>query len=122
MSLTYKFDRLGEGQNDKDALGDIERFDGAASVRNVAFVNKDGVRIFLNYAYLIAAEYKPEDSELRLFFSSHIVSMKGRNLDALFEEFKNHGPKTVACGDERYAAMEEDDKIYITNIDIKINA
>lgn len=121
MSLRYKFDKLNENDPEKkESQGspEIERFDAPANVRNLCLVPLSGKMLFLNYSYLMSGEYSPDDGTITLTFTTHTVTLKGRNLENLFADFVNHMPKIVSCVDERYADIKSESDIQVSKIDI----
>lgn len=118
-----KYNEMREGDPSKTQANspfpaEDEDYARASNVRNVCFVLSDGHRIFLNYGYLVAGQYFPAESLIRLSFTSHTVMMTGVRLEPLFYEFMQHLPRQIACTDERYNAAAEDDGI-VNSISIK---
>lgn len=119
MSLRYKFDKLNENDPEKkESQGstDIERFDAPANVRNLCLVPLSGKMLFLNYSYLMSGEYSPDDGTITLTFTTHTVTLKGKNLENLFVDFVNHMPKIVSCVDERYAGTKGENETIVTEL------
>lgn len=73
-----------------------------SNAKNVCFVWPDGKRIFLNYSYLVSGEYQPEENSITLTWTTHVVNLKGYQLEKLFNELMHHLPKEVVCIDTRY--------------------
>ncbi|PZR20510.1 MAG: hypothetical protein DI539_10690 [Flavobacterium psychrophilum] len=122
MSLTKNFDKLnrgnkGEGDN-PDATQDIEEFNVPAHARNLCFVQPDGRRLFLNYSYLIAGEYLPESNTIILSYTTHEITLTGRNLAELYEGLMLHMVKLVTAIDKRYEATKTDEEPVVTEIAI----
>lgn len=86
-----------------------EEYKVSSSIRNVCFVWQDGRRKFLNYAYLVSAEYMPDDSIIELTFTSTKISLKGIKLDILHEKLLFHLPITIICQDLRYSQLSRAD-------------
>lgn len=113
MSLTSNFDKLYKRHEEKpekqggqtDALTSYET---EGSVRNLCFVQPDGKRIFLNYAYLVSGEYDPEASVIKLNYTTNIVFLKGVYLENLFEDLMKQIPKEVKCLNARYVDSFKD--------------
>lgn len=115
MNPTFRlrFDQMREGAPTEtpdtpplhDQAGDETRYETAGHVRNLCLVWPDGRRMFLNYAYLVACEYTPGDAKnsIHLSFSSHMVTLSGYGLEALFIELLDHRPRLIIAVDERYA-------------------
>ncbi len=113
MSLTKNFDKLNKGNADKDspqnsdAENGIEQFSTPGHVRNLCFVQPDGARLFLNYAYLVSGECLPEASTILLSYTTHEVTLKGRNLSGLYDSLMTHMLKQVVAIDKRYEATKD---------------
>lgn len=84
--------------------------------RNICFVWQNGKRIFLNYSYLIAGEYLPDESIIKLTFTSHKFILKGVNLENLFYEIMYQFAKQVTCVDVRYNLIGEDERFVVNEI------
>jgi len=109
MNLTGNFDKLNKGKdgqsNDQSKPNDsqeIENYSTSAHVRNLCFVQADGKRLFLNYAYLVSGEYTPETNTIKLVYTTHEITLKGRNLENLFESLMAHVPRQITAVDKRY--------------------
>lgn len=124
MGLTDKFDEMNGGKkNNPEKQGgqpnEPVNYPTAGDVRNLCFVQPDGKRQFLNYAYLISGEYDPEASEIKLTYTTHVVALKGYNLEALFESLMVQVPKEIVGIDNRYS--EESNEATTGVIEIIIN-
>ena len=95
-----------------------ESYSTGSNTRNVCFVFLNGNRVFLNYGYLVSGEYFPDANIITLTWTSHLVTLAGIYLEALFYEFMQHLPRQVLCADARYNVVAE--KKPIVN-DIRIN-
>jgi hypothetical protein len=69
----------------------------------------DGKRFFLNYSYLIAGEFIPEGetNQIRLYFTTYHVSLKGYGLEALFMALLQQWPAQLISIEPRYVVSEE---------------
>lgn len=98
-------------ENDLAAKGtellSSEQYAGPGHARNLCFVWPDGRRAFLNYSYLVAAEYLPEDGAIRLTYTTHMVELKGIRLENLYDELMDYIPRMIVCVDKRYDAANE---------------
>lgn len=101
-------------------LFEIGNYPTAGNVRNVCFVMPDGKMIFLNYAYLVAGEYNSEDSTITLSFTSHMVSLRGYNLESIYVDLMFQLCKQVNYIDERYETIEGKGHAIVTNILVEI--
>ncbi|MBU7569085.1 MAG: hypothetical protein KAF41_00385 [Flavobacterium sp.] len=73
-----------------------------SGVKNVCFVLLDGKHIFLNYNYLVAGEFFPEENKIMLHFTSHKVTIQGYNLEKLYHDLMQHTLKMIVAINERY--------------------
>lgn len=124
MGLTDKFDKRNGGQKEnpekKDGRPDEPaNYPTTGDVRNLCFIQPDGKRQFLNYAYLIGGKYDPEASEIALTYTTHIVTVKGVNLEPLFESLMVQVPKEIVCADKRYLGEQNESMTFILEISIK---
>lgn len=110
MTLTGNFkDKAGRNEPEKSGdKKDIVNYEPAGGTRNVSFVLPDGKRLFLNYSYLISGEYVPEDGEIKLTFTTHLVTIKGNNLDSFYEGLMAQVPKEISVTDKRYIKTKND--------------
>lgn len=100
---------------------DIEFYEHYSGIRNVCFTQLDGSRIFLNYNYLVSGEYNPEQSQIVLGFTTHQITLKGVNLEKLFEGLMFHSVKNVGTRDQRYNHLVGDDAVMVNHIEAKIS-
>ena len=126
MGLTDKFDEMNGGKkNNPDKQGGPQtepaNYPTTGDGRNLCFVQPDGKRQFLNYAYLIGGEYDPEASEIKLTYTTNIVTIKGYNLQALFESLMGQVPKEIVGIDKRYSEGRDETETVITEIIIREN-
>jgi hypothetical protein len=106
-------------QNDTED-NEFEKFDkDHTGVKNICFVLLDGKYIFLNYSYLVAGEFFPEESKITLHFTTHIITMQGRNLEYLYQDLMQHLPKIIIATDERYSGISQGNSPVVTGIDVK---
>lgn len=112
MGLTDKFDKRNGGQKENPKKEDGQpdepvNYPTTGDVRNLCFVQPDGKRQFLNYAYLISGEYDPEASEITLTYTTHIVTVKGYDLNEIYEALMGQVVKKIVAVDERYRSTRE---------------
>ena len=110
MSLNYSFT-----PRDPATPKSLTYHDTDAFVRTVCFAQADGETLFLNYAYLISAGYTPADGSITLVFTTHIVTLKGVNLQAACDRLAAHAVRQVAAIEERYALLGGEDP-FVTQI------
>lgn len=119
MSQDFK-DKIYEMQ-DNDVTGDekrqqdqphedaantpADRYPSHSHARNLCLEWNDGRMMFLNYSYLVSCDYQPKDISITMTFTSHIVVLKGVQLETLFKDLMLHLPKVITCKDERYNAL-----------------
>lgn len=84
------------------------------NTRNVCFELLTGYRIFLNYAYLISGDYKPDNNSIILCFTTHTVTLNGICLESLFFDFMQHIPRYIKCTEERYNDITTDIEVVNT--------
>lgn len=125
MNLTGNFDKLNKGKDGQntdaskpDDTQEIENYSTTGHVRNLCFVQTDGKRLFLNYAYLVSGEYSPEANTIKLVYTTHEITLKGRNLECLFESLMSHVPRQIVAVDKRYEGTKEESEIVVNAINI----
>lgn len=81
---------------------------------------KDGTRQNFHYSHFITSWLGKEDSlqVIKIFFSTHLVTIKGYCLEELYDHLIEHGVKNIIEHDERYISMVGEDKVFVTDIDI----
>ncbi|THF52827.1 hypothetical protein E6C50_01040 [Flavobacterium supellecticarium] len=88
-------------------------------VRNVCFVMLDGKHIFLNYSYLVAGEYFLEENKITLHFTTHIITLTGKNLENLYQDLMMHMAKIIIVTNDRYSGIAtQGDSPIVTGIGI----
>lgn len=93
-----------------------EKYKTASYVRNVCFIWPNGYRVFLNYSYLIAGEFLPEENKIVLSFTTHILTLTGIRLERLYTQLMHHIPMHIDCTDERYNAASNPDAAIVNDI------
>ncbi len=121
--LKLKYDEASKNKEDIDSDNDssITMHSPTAHVRNICFILKNGKRLFLSYAYLISAEFLPEENTIFLTFTTHTVTLKGHFLETLYEALENHGPKRLRAQEERYLLLEDSSEVQISEMIIVKN-
>jgi hypothetical protein len=127
MNLKYKFDKnndndpeQNQGADKEHAENDIEYFENKIEVRNLCIVDTNGKETVFYYSDLRRQEYSPDENCIQLFFIGFEVTLKGNNLESLFQEFKNHLPKTIRVIDKRYEATKEKSDSFLTEFIIRM--
>ena len=96
-------------------------YESEGPTRHVCFVRLDGSRIFLNYAYLVSGEYIPDTNMIVLAFTTHLVTLKGVHLEALYYQLMKQSNKQIICIDERYNDVQGDNAAIVNQIEITSN-
>lgn len=112
QSFRWKYNEMQDSDPTKqkdEAERDIseDRYAAPSYARNICFVLVDGRHMFLNYGYLISAEYLPEDSKIVLSFTSHIITLAGIYFEKLFYDLMVGLPRILVCQDARYNVINE---------------
>lgn len=120
QGFKLRFDQMRDNNPTSDttsSVGANSDYHTLGHARNLCLIWPDGRKVFLNYAYLIEAEFDPgsEKNVIRLNFSSHDVLLQGYGLDTLFMELLDHLPRIIKAADDRYA-IETEYSTIITDI------
>jgi hypothetical protein len=124
MSLTGNFDKLNKGNGGQEtvppdlSMDETENYATPSQTRNLCFVQPDGKRLFLNYAYLVSGEYVPETNTIKLVYTTHEITLKGNNLNGLFGELMHQLTKLIVCQDKRYSAIDDSSDSVINDLQI----
>lgn len=124
QDFKFKYDQMKAGNpaGDENTSHDGEdRYVRESNVRNVCFILPDKKQIALSYSYLVSQEYLPEENAITLFFTSHTIILTGIHLQGLFDEFLQQMPKYIMSADERYNAIEENEKPIVNKISVSKN-
>ena len=70
----------------------------------INFIKADGQQQMFPYSQLITAwtEHTDEENIIKIFFSTHLVTIQGYNLEAIFQALTNQSLKLITTQDERY--------------------
>lgn len=120
MSLTFRNDENNKEKN-QDEQKSIEQYKSAGTTRNLCFVQPNNKAIFLNYAYLISGEFDPDASAIILTYTTHVVTVRGSNLEGLFENLMHQSARVIACTDKRYENLEDRKEAIISELRIEKN-
>jgi hypothetical protein len=112
QGFKWKYDEMQDGDptKQKDKMGKVvseENYSTISYTRNICFVLQDGRHLFLNYGYLVSAEYLPEESKIILSFTSHIITVAGIYFEKLFYDLMVSFPRILICQDARYNVTNE---------------
>lgn len=126
MSLTGNFDKLNKGNGGQGtvspdlSMDETDNYATPSQVRNLCFVQPDGKRLFLNYAYLVSGEYSPDTNTIKLIYTTHEITLKGRNLESLFESLMAHLPRQILAVERRYELTMEEISMVVFEMNIVI--
>lgn len=122
MNLNNKnrIDKLLEEEvvsNDAD-VSNSSSYAASSHARNLLFVLANGDEKFFNYSYLIAADYIKSEGCIRLEFTTHVVTLKGLQLESLFSALFEHRVRMIVCRDARYNVLEENEGFTVNGMDV----
>ncbi len=127
QDFKFKFDRMREndptGSTDENGgvQSGTDKYETVGHSRNIGFVLLDGRRVFLNYSYLVSAEYSPVANSITLDFTTHTVVLNGIMLQQLYHELMGHIPRVISCVEARYNNVLERDQYAVNEITIEKN-
>jgi len=124
MSLKDRFTNLSETKDEQpqsEEQKSVELYDTPGHARNICFVHANGEAEFLNYAYLVSCKFVPNDSLIRMVFTTCSVEIKGQNLRDLFKGIFNQTVQSVSVIEERYVEMKEKCDVAVTKIILSQN-
>lgn len=98
-----------------------EQYPVPGNVRHLCFAWPDGQRLLLNYAYLAAVQFLPEESCIVLTFTTHKITIKGLRLEDLFAGLMDQLPRIISCVEERYLALADEDEPVVAGIIVLVN-
>lgn len=123
QGFKLKFDEMRAGNpthptspDESGAKAYEQHYPEESGVRSLCLVWRDGRRIFLNYSFLVSAEYIPDGNEIRLSFTSQLFVLKGVNLQSLFYDLMSQSIRQITCVDERYNLVGEDERFVVNEI------
>ena len=124
MSQTYKFKSLAISNNgkEKETYDETDKLNvfTLSESKTIDFKLKDGARQCFHYSHFITS-WLGKDDELqiiKIFFSTHLVTIKGYCLEELYDHLIEHKVKNITEHDERYASMVDEGKVFVIEIDI----
>ena len=124
MSQTYRFKSLQISKSEESQVSpDDEKLTvyTVGETKTIDFILKDGTRQNFNYNHFITSWLGIEDNLniIKIFFSTHLVTIKGYCLDDLYNHLLEHAIKSIKEHDERYISMAEETDVFVTEIDIQ---
>lgn len=123
MSQNYKFKSLEIAKNgqekEQQAGGRLTVFE-VGETRTIDFELLDGTRQNFAYIHYLTAWLGKDgdDRVIKIFFATHLVTIKGYCLDDLYNELTKLSVKSIKANDGRYVDMVEEDKSFVTDIKI----
>lgn len=125
--LNQKFQDFGANDPGNEAI-DEEYYQKGSSVvtskgisRNICFVTEEQKHVFLSYAYMIFAEFDPEENKIELEFTSHKVTLKGIKLEVLFYQLMDGIVRQIKINDSRYNELSEKSDPIVNSIKLDSN-
>ena len=126
MSQNYNFKSLSvakNGQDKKEAkTGDpnvLTAFE-IGETRTIDFISLDGTRQNFTYTHYLTSWLGKDGDErvIKIFFATHLVTIKGFCLDALYDALTKLSVISVKANDERYQSLIENGKTFVTDIKV----
>ena len=89
--------------------------------KSIDFIKADGTRQMFPYSQLISAwtEQTDEAQVIKLFFSTHLVTLSGYNLGLIYDHVRDQVLKLLMARDERYLNTAKEKQPYVTAIVIE---
>ena len=86
--------------------------------KTIDFVSLDGTRQNFPYIQYLTCWFGKEENErsIKIFFSTHLVTIKGFCLEKLYEALLEMKVKSVRAHNERYADMIGEDATFVSSI------
>jgi hypothetical protein len=124
QGFKLRFDQMREGNptGSADAAGpDGVSVYPSPSGRTLCLVWPEGRRFFLNYAYLVAGEFRVdgEVNLIQLEFTSHLVTIQGYGLHPLFTDLLDHLPRWIEMTDPRYRETSSTERLLVTELAVR---
>lgn len=130
MHLKFKYDQVKDrNRPSSDPVKEPEvdgietlQYKTISSNRRLCFVQTDGKRKALSYGYLSTLHYDPDESMITLEYTTrHKVTIKGTNLEDLFEEIMHEVARVIIITEKRYEETGTENEVTITEINISVN-
>lgn len=116
--FNLKYDRMKEN-NPASTNADESTYEKHDAPKNICFVQTDGYRLSLSYAYLVCREYLPDGNTIILSFTSHNITIKGLHLESLFDLLQENSIRQIFCTDQRYNLTKEEESPVVNEIQIQ---
>jgi hypothetical protein len=87
----------------------------------INFIKADGQQQMFPYSQLITAWTEDTDEEniIKIFFATHLVTIKGHNLKVIYEILTNQNVISMVAIDKRYFNISNEEKVFINEITIE---
>ncbi|MEM6813267.1 MAG: hypothetical protein AAF600_02620 [Bacteroidota bacterium] len=125
MNQNYKFKTLtiaNHGKIRESQEEEIEKLNvfTRGDSKTIDFKLRRGLRQCFHYSHFITGWLGKEDERqvIKMFFSTHLVTIGGYCLEELYDHLIEHKVKDITENDERYASMVDEGKVFVTKIDI----
>lgn len=123
MNQNYNFKSLEyseDNEEQKSNPDEIKVFE-TGETKTIDFIQKDGTRQSFPYAHYMTAWMEVEKDErfIKIFFATHLVTIKGYCLDQLYNHLTQFDLKKVIENDERYLKDVGDNEVFVVNLTIE---
>jgi len=122
MSQKYKFKSLQYSEEEKvqEITGEKLTVFETGETKTIDFILLDGTRQNFACAHYMTAWLGKEDNDrvIKIFFATHLVTIKGYCLDELYDELIKLSVTFIKAHDERYVDMVDEDKAFVTDIKV----
>lgn len=123
MSQKYRFrslQLLGE-ETESEKQSTILNVFATGETKTIDFILLDGARQNFAYSQYITSWIGKEEGDrfIKIFFATHLVTIEGFCLDNIYNELIKLLVIYIKTNDERYANIHDDDKAFVTKIEIK---
>ena len=120
MNQNYSFKSLEYSDDDKGQKSnpdEITVFE-TGETKTIDFIQKDGTRQSFPYSHFMTAWMGKEDDErfIKIFFATHLVTIKGYCLDQLYDHLIQSNLKKVIENDERYLKDVGDSEVFVISL------
>ncbi len=87
----------------------------------INFIKADGSQQVFPYSQLITVwtEHTEEENVIKVFFATHLVTIKGLNLNVIYEALTSQNLLSMMAQDERYLKARDQKKAFVKGIEIK---
>ena len=109
-----------EGEENESSKSPLSIFE-VGDTRTIDFILLDGTRQNFAYSHYMTAWLGKEEGErvIKVFFATHMVTIYGFCLDIIYIALIGFKLKLVKANDARYADIQDEDKPFVTSINIE---